>query len=124
MSHSMLGHNSQALSLRVPSPPSRPGTPPDFSALSVPEAGALPRPPVDVDPATIRDFAYGMIRVLNEDGAAKGEWRPELSPDMLRRGLRAMMLTRAYDVGSTGATGHRVGHPLPARLRVGLFPRP
>lgn len=92
-----LGHNSGALSLHIPVPSVRPGTQPDFSALAIPKAGAWPRPPMDVAAADIRDFAFGLIRVLDDDGEAKGEWRPELDAATLRRGLRAMMLTRAYD---------------------------
>src|SRR5258708_20239096 len=38
-----------------------------------------------------------MSRVLDDDGQAVGEWDPKLGPDTLRQGLRAMMLTRAYD---------------------------
>ena len=97
MSHSVLGHNSQALSLHVPVPSSRPGVTPDFSALGIPPAGLCPRPPVDVPAADIRNFAFEMIRVLDDDNEAKGEWKPDLDADTLRRGLRAMMLTRAYD---------------------------
>src|SRR6201999_4483051 len=51
----------------------------------------------DVDASAIKDLAYSLIRVLDEDGAAVGDWVPRISADMLRRGLRAMMTTRAYD---------------------------
>ena len=60
---------SQTLSLHVPEPSVRPGGRPDFSHVDVPEAGEVPRPPIDVSPGEIRDFAYNMIRVL--DDAAK-----------------------------------------------------
>lgn len=83
--------------LHVPEPEHRPGDQPDFSKLVLPAAGAVPRPPVDVDPVAIRDLAFSLIRVLDDDGHACGEWNPGLSPDVLRKGLRAMMLTRAYD---------------------------
>ena len=97
MSKASVGHNSGALSLSIPQPPSRPGTQPDFSFVDISAAGACPRPTVDVKAESIRDLAFGLIRVLNEDGEAVGPWRPECDPDLLRRGLRAMMLTRAYD---------------------------
>lgn len=45
----------------------------------------------------IHDLAYSLIRVLNDDGTAKGDWAPDLSADVLRKGLRDMMKTRAYD---------------------------
>ena len=38
-----------------------------------------------------------LIRVLDDDGAAVGPWDPQLDAETLRRGLRAMMLTRAFD---------------------------
>jgi 2-oxoisovalerate dehydrogenase E1 component alpha subunit len=46
------------LSLFVPEPEVRPGDEPDFSKVSIPQAGSVPRPPVDVDPRVIRDLAY------------------------------------------------------------------
>ncbi|MDR3509599.1 MAG: thiamine pyrophosphate-dependent enzyme [Caulobacteraceae bacterium] len=91
--------NSLPLSLHIPQPAARPGQEPDFSSVAVPPAGALPRPEIDVEPADIHAFAYGLIRVLDEDGQAVGAWNPRLAPQALREGLRAMMLTRAYDEG-------------------------
>lgn len=81
----------------VPEPEFRPGDQPDFSDLKLPPAGSALRPAVDVDPAQIRDLAFSLIRVLDDGGAACGEWAPTLSDDALIEGLRAMMLTRAYD---------------------------
>ena len=83
--------------LHVPQPHARPGDRADFSALAIPPAGALPRPPLDVAAAEIRDFAFGLIRVLDDAGDAVGDWAPALRPEILLRGLRAMLLTRAYD---------------------------
>jgi 2-oxoisovalerate dehydrogenase E1 component alpha subunit len=37
------------------------------------------------------------VRVLDDDGAAVGEWDPQLPPDRLRQGLRLMLLTRIFD---------------------------
>ncbi|HWU13378.1 MAG TPA: thiamine pyrophosphate-dependent dehydrogenase E1 component subunit alpha, partial [Caulobacter sp.] len=47
--------------------------------------------------AEIRDLAFDLIRVLDDEGRAVGPWAPELSPEILTQGLRAMLLTRAYD---------------------------
>jgi 2-oxoisovalerate dehydrogenase E1 component alpha subunit len=88
---------SSRLSLHVPEPSVRPGGKPDFSHVGVPEAGEAPRPPIDVAPGEIRDFAYSMIRVLDDNGDAVGDWAGELSSEQLRMGLRDMMLTRAFD---------------------------
>jgi 2-oxoisovalerate dehydrogenase E1 component alpha subunit len=35
--------------------------------------------------------------VLDDEGQAVGPWNPALEPQVLRRGLRAMLLTRAFD---------------------------
>ena len=45
----------------------------------------------------MRDLAYSMIRVLDDDGSATGPWAPQVEPDALYQGLRAMVMTRAYD---------------------------
>ena len=91
------GHNVPPLSLHVPQPAARPGDTPMFDQIRAIAAVAQPRPPIDAAPEGIRPLAYGLIRVLNDDGMAGGEWDPGLAPEVLRRGLRAMMLTRAYD---------------------------
>jgi len=84
------------LSLHVPAPPSREdGVPVDLSGFS--SAGSVRRPPVDVEPRDIHDLAYSLVRVLDDDGEAKGDWAPALDVEALRGGLRAMMKTRAFD---------------------------
>jgi 2-oxoisovalerate dehydrogenase E1 component alpha subunit len=89
--------NKQKLSLHIPQPEHRPGDAPDFSGVAVPPAGSVRRPDIAVNPREITDLAYTLIRVLEMDGSAVGPWNPRLDPDTLRRGLRLMMLTRAYD---------------------------
>ncbi len=89
--------DSPRLSLHIPEPTRRPGEPPDFSAVRPPPAGGVDRPPVDVEASAIRDLAYGLIRVLDDDGTAVGAWDPHLDPETLRAGLRIMMTTRALD---------------------------
>jgi 2-oxoisovalerate dehydrogenase E1 component alpha subunit len=86
-----------ALRLRIPEPKSRPGDKPDFSDFTVPPAGKLKRPAVDAPHESLREYPYGLIRVLGDDGRAVGEWNPKLPAEKLRKGLRDMMLTRAYD---------------------------
>jgi 2-oxoisovalerate dehydrogenase E1 component alpha subunit len=86
-----------ALTLHIPEPKHRPGEPADFSDLRLPKAGSVERPPIDSAPFQMRDLAYALVRVLDDDGRAVGPWDPKLDAETLRRGLRAMMLTRAYD---------------------------
>lgn len=89
--------NATPLSLRVPEPSGRPGDAPDFSHLKLDAAGAVERPEVSAEPAAMRDLAFRLIRVLDDDGQAVGPWNPRLEPETLRRGLKAMILTRAFD---------------------------
>ncbi len=85
------------LRLHVPEPTGRPGHHTDFSYLHLSGAGEVRRPPVDVAPVATGDLAYTLVRVLSEEGEALGPWNPQLSPDLLRKGLRAMMKTRIFD---------------------------
>ena len=85
------------LTLHVPEPPARPGDKPDFSYLKLAPAGAVARPPVHASPAQMHDYAYSLIRVLDDDGNAVGPWAPEVDTELLRTGLRAMLKTRAFD---------------------------
>ena len=89
--------NPSGLSLHIPMPRARPGEPASFEWLSIPAAGLVPRPPIDVPADQVTDLPFQLIRVLDESGAAVGAWDPHLSADHLRRGLRAMLLTRSFD---------------------------
>ena len=91
------GKADAPLRLHVPEPSGRPGRDTDFSYLHVSPAGAVRRPPIDVPPVATRDLAYLLVRVLDDEGKAIGPWDPKASPDQLRRGLRAMLMTRRFD---------------------------
>ena len=83
--------------LHIPQPSARPGEEPDFSYLSLSEAGAVSRPDSDTPASKIEHLAHEMVRVLDDDGNAKGEWNPELEPEQLLEALRLMLLTRYFD---------------------------
>jgi 2-oxoisovalerate dehydrogenase E1 component alpha subunit len=89
--------NLPRLSLHVPEPRFRPGDPVDFVGVDVPPAGAARRPDSAAAAGEFTDLAYTLVRVLDDEGRAVGPWDPKLSPDTLRRMLRAMALTRAFD---------------------------
>ncbi|MEI9995252.1 MAG: thiamine pyrophosphate-dependent enzyme [Rhizomicrobium sp.] len=89
--------NRARLSLRVPAPPARPGDAPDFSGLKLAGAGEARRPDIAVHAQDVTDLAYTLIRVLDDKGQALGPWDPKLDADTLRRALRHMLVTRAYD---------------------------
>ena len=88
---------SGPLQLHVPEPSGRPGQGTDFSYLHLSPAGAVRRPPVDCPPGQTSELAYTLVRVLDDDGRAVGPWAGSVDTDDLRRGLRAMMKTRAFD---------------------------
>jgi 2-oxoisovalerate dehydrogenase E1 component alpha subunit len=89
--------NLKPLALHVPEPRFRPGDAVDFADVEVPPAGATRRPDTAAPADSFTELAYGLVRVLDADARAVGPWDPKLSPDTLRRMLRAMALTRAYD---------------------------
>ena len=60
-------------------------------------AGEVRRPDIDARAHDITDLAYSLIRVLDTNGASHGPWNPRLDSEVLRRALRHMLLTRAYD---------------------------
>jgi 2-oxoisovalerate dehydrogenase E1 component alpha subunit len=86
-----------ALRLHVPEPTGRPGCATDFSYLRLSRAGDVRRPPVDASAADTADLASSLIRVLDEQHRAVGPWTPDVDTELLRRGLAAMLKTRAFD---------------------------
>lgn len=91
------GPGKGRLRLQVPEPSARPGEKTDFSFLKLSKAGEVPRPAVDCPYEETIALKNSLIRVLDEQGQAHGPWKPEVSVEDLRRGLRLMMLTRAFD---------------------------
>ncbi|MBX3565632.1 MAG: 3-methyl-2-oxobutanoate dehydrogenase (2-methylpropanoyl-transferring) subunit alpha [Sphingomonas sp.] len=89
--------NLPGLSLHVPEPKFRPGDEVDFSDIDVPAAGSARRPDT-ADPAnSFHELAFGLVRVLDDEGNAVGPWNPKLDADTLRKMLRSMALVRAFD---------------------------
>lgn len=97
VAHGEVGRNLPPLRLHVPEPPARPGESADFTHFDIPTVDAASRPDEAALPDTMRDLAYGLVRVLDSDGAAGGQWNPKLPPETLLRMLRTMALTRAFD---------------------------
>ena len=83
--------------LHVPKVPARPGERPDFGYVRLSPAGEVQRPSVDVAVRETAALAEELIRVLDDQHIARGPWDPRLAPELLRLGLRHMMLTRAFD---------------------------
>ncbi|CAB3725670.1 MULTISPECIES: 3-methyl-2-oxobutanoate dehydrogenase (2-methylpropanoyl-transferring) subunit alpha [Achromobacter] len=85
------------LKLHVPEPTGRPGCKTDFSYLHLSPPGEVPKPPIDVAAVDTGALAYSLVRVIDDDGRAVGPWAPEISDDLLRAGMRAMLKTRIFD---------------------------
>ena len=83
--------------LHIPRPSARPGEAPDFSYLSLSEAGAVSRPDTSATAGEIEYLAQNLVRVMDDDGIAQGDWMPDLSPGQKIEALRLMLLTREYD---------------------------
>jgi 2-oxoisovalerate dehydrogenase E1 component alpha subunit len=91
------GGNLPPLELHVPEPLYRPGDPVDYAGLAILPAGAQPRPDESCPPAETHPLCTDLIRVLGDDDRAVGPWDPRLDAETLRRMLRTMALTRAFD---------------------------
>ena len=89
--------NLPPLDLHVPEPPYRPGDAVDYSHLAIPPAGAQSRPDETCPAGETHPLCHDLIRVLGEDDCAHGPWDPKLDAETLRRMLRTMALTRAFD---------------------------
>lgn len=96
-SETPIGSNLPPLSLHVPEPRFRPGDPVNYSHLPIPPAGAQPRPDEGCPASDTAPLCTDLIRVLDEDHQAVGPWDPRLDAETLRRMLRVMALTRAFD---------------------------
>jgi 2-oxoisovalerate dehydrogenase E1 component alpha subunit len=89
--------NTVSLNLRVPTPRARPGDPVDFDNLRIDPAGVAPKPDIRSTAEEMRELAFSLVRVLNDDGEAVGPWNPRLDVGTMMRALRIMLTTRAYD---------------------------
>jgi len=84
------------LQLHIPAHPA-PDETPDFREVPRFPAGTVERPDIATPAQATHPLAYQLIRVLDDDSTPVGAWDPKLDAETMRRGLRAMMLTRAYD---------------------------
>ncbi|MBX9885073.1 MAG: 3-methyl-2-oxobutanoate dehydrogenase (2-methylpropanoyl-transferring) subunit alpha, partial [Novosphingobium sp.] len=89
--------NLPRLALHVPEPRFRPGDAVDYRHLVIPPAGAQARPDEACAAAETHPLCLDLVRVLGEDDRAVGPWDPRLDAETLRRMLRLMALTRAFD---------------------------
>ena len=93
------------LRLRIPQP-ARGEHPPD-RVRYVSAAGEMAKPALDEKVERVALMRKQLVRVLDDDGHAVGDWVPDLSVDDKKQGLRNMLLVRSYDARMLQA--HRQG---------------
>ena len=94
-----------ALRLRIPEPAR--GEQPSDRVRFISAAGEMRKPALDEKVERIALMRKQLVRVLDDDGNAVGEWVPDLSTDEKITGLRNMLLVRAFDARMLRA--HRQG---------------
>ena len=93
------------LGLRIPEPAR--GHRPADRVRYISPAGEMRMPALDEKVERIALMRKQLLRVIDDDGDAVGEWVPELSWDDRRAGLRDMLLVRSFDARMLRA--HRQG---------------
>lgn len=83
--------------LHIPRPSARPGEEPDFAYLQLSAAGSVDKPSIDAPTTDIEHLSGQLVRVLDDDHAAKGPWNPNFDATQLQVGLRWMLLNRVFD---------------------------
>jgi len=88
------GSRQVPLELHIPEPVARPGDEASFRHINFDEGAAIRRPDPCAPEPDLREFPFGLVRVLSGKSAA---WDPGLDADTLRRGLQAMVQTRLFE---------------------------
>ena len=83
--------------LHIPDAPVRPGERPDYSFLKIPLPSDSYRPEPLAELESMRELAYGLVRVIDDQGKAGGPWQEDIPINKLKSALRHMLLTRLYD---------------------------
>jgi Pyruvate/2-oxoglutarate dehydrogenase complex, dehydrogenase (E1) component, eukaryotic type, alpha subunit len=93
------------LSLRIPQPAR--GRQPADRVRYISKAGEMKKPALDEKVERVALMRKQLVRVLDDDGQAVGEWVPDLSVEDKVDGLRDMMTVRTFDARMLRA--HRQG---------------
>ncbi len=98
-------HTETPLQLQIPHPARGQQTPDRVRFISA--AGEMAKPALDEKVERVALMRKQLVRVLDEDGQAVGEWVPNMSVEEKQLGLRNMMLVRSFDARLLQA--HRQG---------------
>ena len=93
------------LRLRIPEPAR--GHRPADRVRFISKAGEMRKPALDEKVERVALMRKQLVRVLDDDGKAVGEWEPDLTTEQRITGLRDMMLLRSFDARMLRA--HRQG---------------
>jgi 2-oxoisovalerate dehydrogenase E1 component alpha subunit len=96
---------SSALRLRIPEPAR--GHQPADRVRFISKAGEMKKPALDEKVERVALMRKQLLRVIDDGGAAVGEWAPDLAVADKLTGLRNMMLVRSFDARLLRA--HRQG---------------
>jgi 2-oxoisovalerate dehydrogenase E1 component alpha subunit len=96
---------ASALRLRIPEPAR--GHQPADRVHFISKAGEMKKPALDEKVERVALMRKQLLRVLDDEGAAVGEWAPDLTVAEKLAGLRNMMLVRSFDARLLRA--HRQG---------------
>ncbi|MCP4962086.1 MAG: 3-methyl-2-oxobutanoate dehydrogenase (2-methylpropanoyl-transferring) subunit alpha, partial [Actinomycetia bacterium] len=98
-------NDSSRLRLQIPEPAR--GDHPADRVRFICGAGEMHKPALDEKVERIALMRQQLVRVIDDDGHAVGEWVPDLTADAKRQGLRDMLLQRVFDARMLRA--HRQG---------------
>ncbi len=98
-------HTDAPLQLRIPQPARGQQQPDRVRYIS--QAGEMAKPALNEKVERVALMRKQLVRVLDDDGQAVGEWVPDISVDEKQLGLRNMMLVRSFDARLLKA--HRQG---------------
>jgi 2-oxoisovalerate dehydrogenase E1 component alpha subunit len=99
------GSSGGTLRLQIPEPAR--GDRPADRVRYISKAGEMRKPKLDERVERVALMRKQLVRVLDDDGNAVGDWVPDLDAEAKRAGLRHMVLTRAFDARLLRA--HRQG---------------
>jgi 2-oxoisovalerate dehydrogenase E1 component alpha subunit len=84
------------ITIHVPDAPFRPGDNPVFDKWKW-SPNDLKKPPIDCESGETSDHSRGLVRVIDDEGMAYGDWNPNLEYKEILQGLKHMVRLRIFD---------------------------
>tara|TARA_B110001450_G_C17518374_1_gene439477 strand:+ start:182 stop:553 length:372 start_codon:yes stop_codon:yes gene_type:complete len=83
------------ITIHVPDAPFRPGDNPVFDKWKW-SPDDLKKPPIDCESEETSAHSRGLVRVIDDEGMAYGDWDPNLEYKEILQGLKHMVRLRIY----------------------------